>query len=318
MPIAVVTGASGYIAGWIIKKLLEKGYEVRGTVRSLADEEKTKPLRELFPALKLYEADLLKEGSFDEAVQGAEIVFHTASPFFVTPKDAQRELVDPALHGTKNILNAVDKTTTVRRVLVTSSIAAVAGKRAEGHVFSEADWNMDSTVDSEPYRFSKRVAEEAAWAQAEAKSWDLVVVNPAAVIGPVLSSRADATSIKQAKALLDGSYLEKGVPPTAFGVVDVRDVAEAHIAAAEVKSANGRYLVTSERGIPVLELVDMLKKSGKFSEYPLPTKVNGIIATPPRFNVDKVKKDLGIQFTPLEQSMVEFVESLIHFEIVKK
>jgi len=160
----LVTGVSGFIAGALAKILVNKGYEVKGTVRSLGDKEKVSHLQEQLPGVQLLEADLLTEGSFDEAVQGCEWVFHTASPFFHNPKDPLKDLVEPALKGTLNVLNSVEKAGSTKRVVLTSSIAAVASFSVPpDHVYSEKDWNFDSVMEKEPYRYSKKVAEEAAW-----------------------------------------------------------------------------------------------------------------------------------------------------------
>ena len=109
MVVAVVTGASGYVAGHVIQQLISKGYTVKGSVRSLADDGKVGHLRALFPALELFEADLLVDGSFDAAVAGADVVFHTASPFIRVVADPQRDLVDPAVLGTLNVLRSVHR-----------------------------------------------------------------------------------------------------------------------------------------------------------------------------------------------------------------
>lgn len=127
-----VTGASGYIATWLTKLLLERGYTVRATVRNLNDEKKTEHLLALDGAkerLHLFEADLLKEGSFDSAIDGCEGVFHTASPCHVDCKDPQAELIDPAVKGTINVLNSCAKSSTLKRVVLTSSAAAMLYNR---------------------------------------------------------------------------------------------------------------------------------------------------------------------------------------------
>jgi nucleoside-diphosphate-sugar epimerase len=122
---AVVTGASGFVASHIVKQLLEKGYDVRGTVRSLANGAPLLRLADALPGtLQLFEADLLKEGSFDAAIEGARFVFHTASPFFIDSQDKQADLVDPAVGGTENVLGSVLRhKNTVQRIVVTSSCA---------------------------------------------------------------------------------------------------------------------------------------------------------------------------------------------------
>lgn len=137
--IAVVTGATGFVATELVKQLLEKGYDVRATVRSTADESKTAFLTKLgaaFPGkLQLYEADLMVPGSFDGAISGATFVFHVASPFRIDVQDAQRDLIEPAVHGTRNVLSSVAKHKgTVQRTVVTSSVAGMQGTVTKCHL----------------------------------------------------------------------------------------------------------------------------------------------------------------------------------------
>ena len=187
----LVTGASGYIATHIVKQLLEKGYRVRGTVRSLKDEKKVAPLRNLtknfrFP-LELVEADLLNESSWSRAVSGCTYVLHTASPFPTERPDNEDVVVKPALNGTLNILRAcVQDGSRIKRVVLTSSIAAVAGEiYKQGYTYTEKDWPEG---DLEPYLKSKTVAEKAAWdfvKDRERKGlpcFELAVINPGYVM----------------------------------------------------------------------------------------------------------------------------------------
>ncbi|XP_039847662.1 phenylacetaldehyde reductase-like isoform X2 [Panicum virgatum] len=144
--VVCVTGAGGFIASWIVKLLLERGYTVRGTLRDPADPKKIGHLRALDGSaerLQLFKADLLEEGSFDAVVQGCECVFHTASPFYNNPKDPQVELIDPAVKGTLNVLGSCKKAASVKRVILTSSMAAV--------VFTEKPLSPDVVVDETSY-----------------------------------------------------------------------------------------------------------------------------------------------------------------------
>eukprot|EP01116_Phalansterium_solitarium_P023948 TRINITY_DN862_c0_g1_i1.p1 TRINITY_DN862_c0_g1~~TRINITY_DN862_c0_g1_i1.p1 ORF type:complete len:327 (+),score=114.83 TRINITY_DN862_c0_g1_i1:52-1032(+) len=321
MVIAAVTGASGFIAEHLIKKLLERGYAVRGTVRSLAsDNPKANDVRQLFPAVKLFAADLLIDRSFDEAIQGADVVFHTASPFFTDFKDAQKDLVEPALQGTLNVLRSVERAGTVKRVVLTSSLAAIFGKRPEGHVYSEADWNHTSTPEMsnlDAYRYSKRVAEEAAWEFVKGKAFDLVVICPSFVIGPVLSGRADATSIKVVRGFLDGSIASKGTTnPNAVPHIDVRDVAEAHVRAYERPEAAGRYAVANKEGASHFQWAKILQDCGKFSKYKLPTHEAAPVTFAPLIDNSKTTRELGMELLPLGPSLIAMAESLIQFGIV--
>jgi len=219
----------------------------------------------------------------------------------------------------------------VRRVILTSSFAAVASKSyPPGHVFSEKDWNKDSTVSFEPYRYSKTVAERAAWTfvngdddpekeESQTKQhFDLVVLNPAFVLGPPLSNRADATSVLTVKSFLDGSLVEKGVPPNAFPIVDVRDLAIAHVKAAEYRNARGRYLLASNTGIPFLELVNHLRESGKFEKYDLPKKQQSEPANITKLTTSKIEKQLDFKMRPVSESVIDMAQALIDLGIVPK
>ena len=141
----LVTGATGYIASWIVKKLLERGFTVHGTVRNLNDLQKIEHLLQLraeYPGrLMLFEADLMKEESFDEAMEGCEIVIHTASPFFVQHiKDPDKQLIQPAQLGTRNVLLTANQHPTVKKVVLTSSVAAIYGDAADALGDSFGQW----------------------------------------------------------------------------------------------------------------------------------------------------------------------------------
>lgn len=198
----LVTGATGYVAGWVVKRLLDAGLAVHATVRDPSDKRKTAHLRSLEPVsgrLRFFAADLLRSGSFDEAMAGCQLVFHTASPYAVSVRDPQKELVDPALLGTKNVLDSVNRTPSVGRVVLTSSCAAIYGDSADlaatpRGVFDEQVWNTSSSLEHGPYSYSKVLAEREAWRMHDAQSrWQLVVVNPAAVMGPGV--KPDGTSV---------------------------------------------------------------------------------------------------------------------------
>jgi nucleoside-diphosphate-sugar epimerase len=164
MPI-LVTGCSGYIASLLTKMLCEAGYNVRGTVRSKADATKVAHLESLCPEnpVQLFEADLMVRGSFSAAVEGCSVVFHTASPFQTNVEDGQRDLVDPAVQGTLNVLASCKAAGTVERVVLTSSIAAVKDSSNEkygetrpmGYVWSHVDFNDTSTLETNAYSYSK-------------------------------------------------------------------------------------------------------------------------------------------------------------------
>ncbi|KGX90742.1 diaminohydroxyphosphoribosylaminopyrimidine deaminase [Pontibacillus halophilus JSM 076056 = DSM 19796] len=274
----LVTGGTGYMASWLVKDLLELGHDVRVTVRNKKKVSKYQHLLDLAEEaegqLSIYEADLLKKGSFNKAVQGSEYVFHTASPFFISGfKDPYKELVRPAKEGTINVINAVNEASSVKRVVLTSSAVAIFGDNCDlaGKIaFTERDWNKTSTVDHNPYSYSKTLAEREAWKMAHSQErWDLVTINPTLIVGPSLSKRTDSTSITMIRDLLTGQY-KTGVPSLINGTVDVRDVAKAHILAAFTKQATGRYLL-SGREASMLEMAQIIEKNFP-NEHALPKR----------------------------------------------
>ena len=250
----VVTGASGYLGSWIVKTALDHGYTVRGTVRDPENEEKVGHLKELDGAkrLSLYQADLLAAGAFDEAAKGADAIVHSASPYIVqNVEDGYKQLVEPAVEGTRNVLAAAGRAESVGRVVLTSSVVAIMGDAAEAkeypdRVVDESRWNHTSTVQKSAYNYSKTAAEKEAWQIAgDQESWDMIVINPAFIIGPSLSARQDGTSVQLLKQLGDGT-LKQGAPGLVFGIVDVRDVALAHINALKPNVGPGRFILADK------------------------------------------------------------------------
>ncbi|WCL50133.1 SDR family oxidoreductase [Leptospira sp. GIMC2001] len=332
-----VSGASGYIASWIIKYLLIDGYKVHGTVRSLNDTKKIEHLLKFqttYPGqLNLFEADLLSPGSFDTAIDGCEIVIHTASPFFVTGiSDPQKELIDPAVKGTENILNSCNKFSSVKRVVLTSSVAAVMGdnidaQKSKDSILDESYWNQTSNLSHQPYSYSKKIAEEIAWKIASEQSrWDLVTINPSFVLGPSLSSRMDGTSVQFVRRLISGE-LKMGVPNLYFAVVDVRDVAQAHLLAALENKSKGRYILSNTTK-SMLELCQIIEKiyPNKYptGSFALPNFLMYVAGPILGLNWEFLNKNLGISFgfnhsrslelgikyTDLELTLKDHVEQL--------
>ncbi|MEM8606071.1 MAG: NAD-dependent epimerase/dehydratase family protein [Myxococcota bacterium] len=344
-PPFVVTGASGYAASWIVDELLARGARVRATVRDPSNQEKCRHLvamgNEHPGTLELAKADLLDDGSFDRVVDGAGTVIHTASPFIVGKvTDANRQLIEPALAGTKNVLSAVNKSPTVERVVLTSSVAAVYGDAKElgrnprGR-FTEDDWNTTSTADHQPYSCSKTLAERAAWEMRNAQGrWKLATINPGFVLGPSKTPRADSESIKFMTDLLRGRY-KFGAPPLCFGIVDVRDVARAHVEAA-IRPVEGRFILVADSKT-FLEMGQILRSalggSRPFPKASIP-KVLLYLFGPPQgfswkflrtnagypvaFDNSRSQRDLGIAYTPVDRTLVEHANQLIAAHEAKK
>ncbi|XP_072982307.1 cinnamoyl-CoA reductase 1-like isoform X1 [Typha latifolia] len=303
-----VTGAGGFIASWLVKHLLERGYTVKGTVRN-PDDPKNGHLRAMEGAkerLILCKADLLDCHAIQRAVEGCQGVFHTASPVTDDPE----QMVEPAVRGTEYVINAAADAGTVRRVVFTSSIGAVTlnPNRGPDVVVDESCWSdLDFCKKTKNwYCYGKAVAEQAAVEWAKEKGVDLVVVNPVLVLGPLLQPTVNA-SVAHILKYLDGSAKKYTNAVQAY--VHVRDVAEAHVRVYESPAASGRYLCAES----VLHREDVVRILGKlFPEYPVPTKCSDEVnprKQPYKFS-NKRLKDLGLQFTPVVQSLYDTVKSL--------
>lgn len=342
----MITGATGYVAGWIVKKLLEEGFTVHAPVRDPGNAQKLHYLNAIAAkapgTIRYYQADLLDEGSYADAMAGCQIVFHTASPFKIDVIDPQKELIEPALWGTRNVLEEVNRTPSVKRVVLTSSCAAIYGDNADlretpNGVFTEDIWNTSSSLAHQPYSYSKTLAEKEAWKiNQEQSHWELVTINPSLVIGPGINPHATSESFKIVKQFGDGS-MKAGAPRYAFGVVDVRDLAEAHFRAAFTPEAKGRYIISGHNTDFLSMAQALLDRYG--DAYPIPRKampkwlvwlvapmvnkamtrkiVSRNINLPWKGDNRKSVRDLGMQYRPLAESMVDFFQQLINSGVLQ-
>jgi nucleoside-diphosphate-sugar epimerase len=306
-----VTGGSGFVGSHLVRRLLERGYRVHTTVRSVNNTAKVRPLEEMqqaFPdRLALFEADLLREGSFDEAVRGCRVVFHVASPFFMPEKikDGRRDMVDPALLGTRNVLASVERTPTVERLVFTSTVGAIFGDYADvldmdGQVLSEKYVNTTSTVVNNPYHYAKTVAEQAAWeAEAAQGRWRMVSVNPGLVLGPSLTPASESGSLFLLDELFKG-YFFYGAPDFSFTTADVREVADAHIAAAEHTGAKGRYIVAAPTMTSFHQMARIIRtrypRDLRLPRTALPHWPVRVLGPAFGLSQDYIRKHLGIRF----------------------
>ncbi|XVF30520.1 hypothetical protein REPUB_Repub16aG0064900 [Reevesia pubescens] len=312
--VVCVTGASGYIASWLVKLLLQHGYTVKATIRDPDDPNKTEHLLALDGAnerLHLFKTELLDEGSFDSVVEGCIGVFHTASPCFFGVKDPQSEIIDPAVKGTLNVLRSCAKVPSIKRVIITSSLAAVTltGKPLTDDVVVDETWFSDPVFCEKSklwYMLSKTLAEKAAWKFSEENGIDMVTINPGMVLGPLLQPTLN-TSVKPILNLIGAETF----PNTTCRWVDVRDVANAHILAFENTSACGRYCVGGKPA-HISEVLKILREL--YPALSLPencTDENEFMPAFAAFQVSQDKaKSLGVNFTPLEVSLKDTVESL--------
>ncbi|XP_050408842.1 uncharacterized protein LOC126823846 isoform X2 [Patella vulgata] len=342
-PLVLVTGASGYIATHVIKQLQEEGYRVRGTVRSLQDENKVKHLHALCPEaqfkLELVEADLTKPESWEAAVKDVVYVIHIASPFpAAAPKD-ENEIIQPAVEGTQNVFKACVDAKSVKRIVLTSSCAAVAWETAgtsKDKVNSEEDWSDVEKLDA--YSKSKTLAEKAAWdfikELPDSDKIELAVINPSYVMGPVLSG-SNCTSMEIVKRLLERAM--PAVPKLNFPVIDVRDVATAHVKAMTLDEAVGHRHIISHENMYMKEMALILKAEFESQGYSVPTMncpyfalwlssvfdktlklILPQVGKVHRFDNTRMKEVLGIQPRDTKEMLIDMAYSLIEGGFVKK
>lgn len=261
----LVTGGSGFVAGYCILGLLAAGHEVRTTVRSLQREEGVRRLlregrAEAGAGLSFVAADLQRDRGWPEAVADCEYVLHVASPFPATVPRHEEDLIAPARDGTLRVLRAA-RDAGVRRVVLTSSFAAIGyGHAPSDRPFDETDWTDPASREVTAYVKSKTLAERAAWdfLAHEGGGLELAVVNPVGVLGPVLGPDY-ATSILLVEKLLTGAV--PGCPQLRFGVVDVRDVATLHLLAMTHPAAAGeRFLAVADEFVSMVDVARMLKR----------------------------------------------------------
>ncbi len=256
---ALVTGGSGYIAGFLIRQLIENGWTAHATVRSLKREAEVRGWLDVDnDRLKFFAADLEHDAGWAEAIAGCTHVAHVASPFPLgVPKHAD-ELVIPAREGALRALRFA-RAAGIKRFVLTSSMAAVAYGHGGGRdIYNEADWTNLDNPDVMPYPRSKTVAERAArdWIAAEGGDIEFASVNPAAVFGPLLSDDL-STSIELVKQLLEGKV--PMCPDIGFGIVDVRDVADLHYRALTAEGVRDERYVCSGPFLKMIDVANILR-----------------------------------------------------------
>jgi nucleoside-diphosphate-sugar epimerase len=269
----LVTGGSGFLAGWCMVELLSQGYEVRTTVRDLGREGE---VREAVSAggqagekLSVLPADLTSDSGWSAAVAGCDYVLHVASPFPpVQPKDPD-ELIVPAREGTVRVLRAA-LAAGVKRTVVTSSVAAIAGGATTPGPLTEADWTDLDFAGLSPYVRSKTIAERAAWdlVREAGEPERLATVNPGAILGPLLS-RDGSYSLEAIERLLKGI---PGTPKVGFSFVDARDVADLHVKAMLAPEAGGERFIAVTQFLWMAEVAAVLRRELGADAAKVPTR----------------------------------------------
>jgi nucleoside-diphosphate-sugar epimerase len=317
----LVTGGSGYVGTQLISALLRDGREVRATVRSLESEGDVRAAVRHADAddsvLEIVAADLTADQGWVVAAAGCEEVHHVAAPMVQT--DDPDAVIIPAREGTLRALRAA-RDAGARRVVLTSSFAAVGYSPKPGAEYTEADWTDPDMPGLPAYPRYKTIAERAAWDFIEREGGDteLVVVNPTFILGPTLTAQA-RSSLALTKAMLDGTM--PIVRRQRFGVADVRDVADLHIRAMATPEAAGKRFLALADGptISFLEMAEILRERlGPLAERVPTEQAPG--PEPPRLIIhnDRAKRELGWRPRPAETTIVETAESLRDLGLLEK
>lgn len=312
MSTVLVTGGSGYVGTQLIAALLDAGREVRATVRTIAREAELRAAVRRGGAddagLKVVAADLMTDDGWPAAVAGCDEVHHVASPIPVVQPEDPDELIVPARDGAVRVVRAA-RDAGVRRVVLTSSFAAVGYTPKPTAEFTEDDWTDPDMPGLAPYPRSKAIAERAAWAEIErGGDTELVTVNPTAIFGPTLTTDL-RSSTHLIKAMLDGTMTV--APRQRFGIVDVRDVADLHLRAMAAPQAAGkRYLAVADGSTrSFLEVARILRDRFGATLAPTEEAPGGDVPRPIIHN-DRARTELGWRPRPAETTIVETAESL--------
>jgi dihydroflavonol-4-reductase len=332
----LVSGGSGYIAGFLIRQLVAEGWNVRTTVRSLSRESAVRKLLAVDNSrLAFFAADLNADAGWAEAMAGCAFVAHLASPLPAgVPKDAD-ELIVPARDGALRALRAA-RAAGVRRFVMTSSVAAVSYGRGRGvHHFTEADWTQLGKPGITPYVQSKTIAERAArdWVAREGGGIEFCTINPSVVLGPVWSADYSA-SVVLVRKMLDGSM--SATPDIGFGVVDVRDVADLHVRALKAPGMAGERFLASGRFMKLREIAAVLRAGLGAQAHRAPTRnlPDWLVRVAALFNPlaraavselgsvrhqdsSHAKAVLGWETRAVEESILDTARCLIELGIVK-
>jgi dihydroflavonol-4-reductase len=332
----LVTGGSGFLGGWCLVELLRRGFRVRTTVRNLSREAEVRANLasqvDVGDRLSVFAADLSADAGWQEATHGCDYVLHVASPFPpAQPKDPN-ELIIPARDGALRVLGA-GLESGVRRVVLTSSTAAVrnSGETPPPGPLTEEDWTDPDNPHLTPYARSKTIAEQAAWELAREKGdvGRLTVVNPSAILGPVLSDDL-SYSLEVITRMLNGM---PGVPRLGFSFVDVRDVADLQIRAMTAPEAAGERFLAAGPFLWLSEVAEILRDrlGPAAAKVPRRTVPNLLVRAMARFDpgLRSVVGELGQKVTyssakagtrlgwsprPMEQTIVDCAQSLARGE----
>lgn len=334
----LVTGGTGYVAGWCIVELLQRGYDVRTTVRSLGRSAEVRAavstVTDPGNRLAFAVADLTADDGWDAAADGVDYVLHVASPLGSENSRDPEALIVPARDGALRVLHAAAKAGVKRVVMTSAANAASPSSYSEAGVTDESLWTDPNDPSLIPYRKSKTVAERAAWdfmAQHPGTTM-LTTILPGAVFGPILST-GNLGSVQIIARMLSGKM--PGNPRIGLEIVDVRDLADIHIRAMKSPAAAGeRFLATGEftwmremalhlrAGLgaaayraPTRQLPDFLVRFAALFDPGL-RAITVSLGRRNRHSTDKVKRVLGWQPRPAAEAVVDCGKSLIDWKVV--
>lgn len=327
----LVTGGSGFVAGWVIVTLLARGYRVRTTLRSLRREAEIRQgfgtMTDAGDRLDVVVADLLDDAGWDAAMAGVDLVQHVASPMPLG-EFRDHDLVGPARDGTIRVLRAADRAG-VKRVVLTSSGVAAMPKKPDAHVYSEADWTDPDQPGLSQYNRAKTLAERAAWAfiQASRSGMTLATILPGAIQGPLLTPDLSGWADLITRMLTGKLPM---LPRVGMGMVDVRDLAELHVRAMETPEAAGQRFVAAGEFLWFSEVAQALRDglgadAAKVSARVAPDWLMRLVAlgnadlrqlTPnlgkqQTFSTERAQRLLDWQSRPLRQSIVDAGRSIL-------
>ncbi|NIY94353.1 SDR family oxidoreductase [Vibrio diazotrophicus] len=337
----LVTGGTGFVATHVIRQLLQEGYKVKTTVRSLGSQPQLfetlqhAGIQEIQANLRLIEADLLDDNNWLSAMQDCDYVLHVASPLPMGDPKNEDDVIKPAVEGTLRVLTFAKKAG-VKRVVTTSSFAAVGYSHTDtSQVITEQSWTNPKQKGLSVYNKSKVLAERAAWdyIRNEGKELELTVINPMGIFGPLTNQRLSAGHALL-RQLMSGEM--QGVPDITIGIVDVRDVADLHIRAMLSPQAAGeRFLALAGGAMSLMDIAHYLQKampqhSANISTKALPTWLLKIVAL---FNLkaraikplvgvyrqasnQKALTMLGWQPRSNEQAVLAAAQSLVYYKLL--
>jgi dihydroflavonol-4-reductase len=333
----LLTGSSGYIGKHITLRLLTDGYEVRASVRSRAKVEEVRQAMvdhlptgfDLASKLTFIELDLESDAGWDDALKGVDVLVHSASPFPITSPKDENDLIRPAVEGTLRALRAAHNAG-VKRVILTSSVAAIYGNDlpAGKTEFDETMWtDVNHAVGRVPYTKSKTLAEKAAWdyIASEAPELELTTINPVLVAGVPLDQNY-GSSVSVVERVLSGK--DPMLPDLSFSIVDVKDVAAMHVKAISIDASKGKRFIASAGSRTFIQITKTIKAAfpeRKISTIPAPSfvirflalfdgEIKSVLPTLGKHigvNSSQAQKVLGINFIPVETSLVETAKYLV-------